>query len=78
MRIINAETVLRDGTLYLHYTMEKNGDIKDFERPYYGKDGNVDAEVQQILFLAQKQSGTAPEEEVKDEGQTCQNLVVYQ
>lgn len=76
VRIINAETILRDGTLYLHYTVERNGSIKDFERPYYDKDGDVDPEVQNILLLAKKHLSS--NEETKEEEESCKNLVVYQ
>ncbi len=71
IRIITAETVVRDGQLYLHYAIENNGIIKDFERPFYGNDGKVDPEVENILFLANKHNKN-------DEVKPVRDLTVYE
>ena len=54
IRIIAAKTITKEGQVYLQYTVQSNGDLKTFERPYYGKDGKIDPEVDTILALAKK------------------------
>lgn len=71
-RIINVSTIMKDGQLYLQYTIENNGDIKEFERPYYDQNGNIDPEVANILEIAKKIDSRERETE-----KPVRDLVVY-
>ena len=80
LKIMNVKTVNRDGEIYVQYSIFNNGEIKDFERPMYDKNGNVDPEVANLLELAKKQEYEGTEETVEKVEEVTpeqKKLVVY-
>lgn len=53
-KIFNVKTTTKNGQLYLCYSVNSNGQINDFEIPYYDQNGKIDPEVAAILDIAKK------------------------